>query len=435
MSAGDRPSADRKTTEIGSGQPRPVTVYKEDVISCIDRGLRVFASDEDRSVYWRKTLGAKIIQSGSATDAILSNPEAFEKSIEDVFGLGSWAIDRAITKEIRQRFDLEPTESRTMVKAIKAAVAKLPKTQQVAVVQVPREATVQKKRREILSPLRSFVSLARSEYRVTMFVWSTVIAYLLATDLKPNLLTLGELVISWYFVSFGVYVFNALTDVEEDRIDHPGRPLVSSSVPISDAWKIFGFSTAISFAVGFLVGPVCLILVIASFLLGVAYSHPSIRAKRNFTLKVLVSVSGAVIVSICGGLVAGNLDGPVYFSAVFFGLFAMVTLLLGDIADIPGDTSAGVKSLPVVIGARNSILLVACIPLLIAFIGVAFFRAANLNPLFPVVIVIVTAYSSLNIISLLGKYDDYEFVRHVKSRMRLVHFILQFSLILGLLVL
>jgi geranylgeranylglycerol-phosphate geranylgeranyltransferase len=169
-------------------------------------------------------------------------------------------------------------------------------------------------------------------------------------------------------------------------------------------------------------------------LLGVAYSHPSIRAKRRFPLKVAVSVSGAVIVSLCGGIVAGNLDGAVYFSAIFFGLFAMVTLLLGDISDIRGDTAAGVKSLPVVIGVRNSILFVACIPLVIAFIGVAFFRMADLNPLFPIVIVIVTVYSSANIISLLGKYDDYEFVRRVKSRMRLVHFLIQFSLILGLLI-
>jgi len=50
-------------------------------------------------------------------------------------------------------------------------------------------------------------------------------------------------------------------------------------------------------------------------------------------------------------------------------------------------------------------------------------------------ILIITIYSTLNIISLLGRYDDYEFVRRVKSRMRLVHFAIQLSLVLGLLVL
>jgi len=433
MTVRDSGSADVVPTEGDSGVTKVVSrPTKEDLIECVDRGLRVFASDEVRAVYWRNYLATKIGGDNvSPEDVILKDPEGFLKSIEETFGLGAWAIDRAITKELRARFDLEPSESRSMVFAIRAAVAKLPQSQQV-VITVPQVSH----KRSLLAPIRSFASLAKSEYRVTMFVWSLVIAYLLATNLKPNFLTLGELVVTWYFVTFGVYVFNALTDVEEDTIDHPSRPLVSTTVSISDAWKIFGVSTVISFATALFVGPTCLIFVIVSFLLGVAYSHPSIRAKRRFPLKVIVSVLGAVIVSICGGLVAGNLDAPVYFSAIFFGLFAMVTLLLGDISDIPGDMAAGVKSLPVIIGARNSILIVSFIPLIIASIGVAWFlSAANLNPLFPVLLVIATSYSTLNIISLLGKYDDYLFVRQVKSRMRVVHFILQFSLILSLLVL
>jgi geranylgeranylglycerol-phosphate geranylgeranyltransferase len=426
-------SSGESSAKISGGQSTSsIFRSKDDLIVCVDKGLGVFASDDYRAVYWRKKLIAQISSQNPTEDDILRNPESFLQAIETTFGLGAWAIERAITKEIRNKFELEPAQSRGLVQAIKTASGRFPDVSQV-ILEVSKPSTTQ--RRSFLEPLRSFASLARSEYRVTMFVWSLVIAYLLATNLKPNLLQIGELVIAWYFVSFGVYVFNALTDVEEDRIDHPGRPLASRSVPVQDAWGIFVVAEGIGFATSLLVGIPCLIFVLASFLLGIAYSHPSVRAKRRFPFKVLVSVSGAVIVSICGGIVAGNLNAAVYFSAVFFGLFAMVTLLLGDVSDIRGDTAAGVKSLPVVIGARNSIFLISCIPLAIAFIGVAFFRMANLNPLFPFLIVIITAYSSLNIISLLGKYDDYEFVGRVKSRMRLVHFAIQFSLLLGLLAL
>jgi geranylgeranylglycerol-phosphate geranylgeranyltransferase len=286
-----------------------------------------------------------------------------------------------------------------------------------------------------LRVLKSFAILAKSEYRVTIFVWSLVTAYLLATDLKPNFVLLGELVVAWYFISFGVYVFNALTDVKEDRINNPKRPLASNSISTRDAWEIVIASVMISFTTSVLISVPSFILVLASFLLGIAYSHPRIRAKSFFPLKILVTVLGAVIVSIAGGIAAGNLDTAVYFSAIFFGLFAMVTLLLGDVSDVRGDQASGVKSLPSVIGLRNSVFFVASIPLVIASIGVVFFRMANFNPLFPIVIVAITAYSTLNIISLLGKYDDNLFVRRVKSRMRLVHFILQLSLILGVLVL
>ena len=168
----------------------------------------------------------------------------------------------------------------------------------------------------------------------------------------------------------------------------------SGKVSIRDGWIVFGASIAIAFVASFFINAICFIMILGTFVLGIAYSHPSIRAKRRFPPKMIVSVLGAVSVSLCGGIVAGNVDGAVYFSAIFFGLFAMVTLLLGDLSDIPGDTASGIRSLPVVIGAQNSIFVIALIPLAIAFIGVAFFRMANLNPLFPVLIVVIAAYNS-----------------------------------------
>jgi len=405
------------------------------LLDCVDRGLGIFASDHQREIYWRNELLTKMEENGSSGKHILRDPEGFQKAIQDTFGLGAWAIERAISRDIRKQFDLESSESRNLISAIKAVGGKISANQQARSRVETSTPTGVSRKHSPLDHVKAFGVLAKSEYRVTMFVWALVTSYLLATDLKPNLAQLGELIVAWYFLCLGVYVFNALTDVEEDRIDHPRRPMPSGRVSITDGWIVYGTSNAIAFAASILIGPLCFIMVLGSFLLGVAYSHPGIRAKRRFPPKMIVSVLGAVSVSICGGIVAGNLNAAVYFSAIFFGLFAMVTLLLGDLSDIPGDTAAGVRSLPVVIGAQNSIFVIALIPLIIAFIGVAFFRMANLNPLFPVLIVVIAAYSSLNIISLLGKYDDYAFVRQVKSRMRIVHFIIQLSLILGLLVL
>ena len=405
------------------------------LLDCVDRGLGIFASDQNREIYWRNELLSKMEENGSTEKNILRDPEGFQKAVEDTFGLGAWAIERAITKDIRKQFDIEPSESRSLVSAIKAAGWKASGDQKQSSQLETSKVTNVSQKQSPLDHIKAFGILARSEYRVTMFVWALTTAYLLATDLKPNLAQLGELVLAWYFLCLGVYVFNALTDVEEDRIDHPRRPMPSGRVSISDGWLVFGTSIAIAFVAGFLISPICFIIILGTFVLGIAYSHPSIRAKQRFPPKMIVSVLGAVSVSLCGGIVAGNLDGAVYFSAIFFGLFAMVTLLLGDLSDIPGDTASGIRSLPVVIGARNSIFVISLIPLIIAFIGVAFFRMANLNPLFPVLIVIIAAYSSLNIISLLGKYDDYTFIRQVKSRMRVIHFIIQLSLIVGLLVL
>ena len=403
---------------------------RQDLLECLDAGIMAFAGcDIHRTIYLKKNLASKIIAYRARDGDVFRNPKIVEKAIKNTFGPDAEAVERAVAKEIMIRFGLDPSESHNLVSAIHAASDKNSETRSIA------EVSETPKKWGPIHALKSFVALSKSEYRVTIFVWSLVTAYLLATNLKPNFLQLGELVVAWYFVSFGVYVFNALTDVREDRIDHPNRPLASSSTSISEAWGIFGVSIAISFVTSLFISIPVFIFVLASFLMGIAYSHPRIRAKRYFPLKILISVAGAVIVSLCGGIAAGNLDAAVYFSAIFFGLFAMVTLLLGDVSDIRGDTTVGVKSLPIVMGLRNSIFFIACIPLVIAFIGVTFFRIAGFNPMFPLLILVITAYSSLNIISLLGKYDDHEFVRNVKSRMRLIHFLLQLSLVLGLLAL
>src|SRR4029077_8481411 len=127
---------------------------------------------------------------------------------------------------------------------------------------------------ETVGLIESFWTLMKSEYRVSVFVFSLITAYLLATNLKPNFVQLGELIVAWYFVTFGVYVFNALTDVAEDRIDHPSRPIASGKIPLRNAWIAFATSIAISFVTSIIISVVCFILILASFLLGVAYSHP-----------------------------------------------------------------------------------------------------------------------------------------------------------------
>jgi geranylgeranylglycerol-phosphate geranylgeranyltransferase len=286
-----------------------------------------------------------------------------------------------------------------------------------------------------VGPVKALGILMKSEYRVSVFVFSLITAYLLATNLSPNFLLLGELVVAWYSVTFGVYVFNGLTDVKEDRIDHPNRPFASGKVSERDGWIIFATFAGISFVVSIAISVVCFILILSAFLLGVAYSHPAVRAKRRFPLKILVSIPGAVLCSLCGGIVAGNLDGPVIFSAIFFGLFALVTLLLGDVSDVPGDTAAGVRSLPIVIGQKNAVSFIIFLPLTIAFLGLALFETSHLNPAFPLVILAITSYSTVNIAMLLEQHDDYLFAKKVKSRLRLIHFALQLSLILGLLTL
>ncbi len=99
------------------------------LIECIDEGLGVLGRDDQRKIYWRMLLIGKMKENGTSDKGILRDPDGFLKSIEDTFGIGAWAIERAITQEIKRKFLLDPTESGNLVWAIKKAMHKISELQ------------------------------------------------------------------------------------------------------------------------------------------------------------------------------------------------------------------------------------------------------------------------------------------------------------------
>ena len=152
------------------------------LLDCVDRGLGIFTSDQQREVYWRNELLKKMEENGSTEKNILKDPEGFQRAIEDTFGLGAWAIERAITKDVRKQFDIESSESRNLVSAINAAGRKISGDQQGRSQVKNSSLTDVSQKQSPLYHIKAFAVLARSEYRVTMFVWALTTAYLLATD-------------------------------------------------------------------------------------------------------------------------------------------------------------------------------------------------------------------------------------------------------------
>ena len=61
------------------------------------------------------------------------------------------------------------------------------------------------------------------------------------------------------------------------------------------------------------------------------------------------------------------------------------------------------------IGPKNALSLIIFLPLTIAFLGLALFEIAHLNPAFPLVILVITSYSTVNIAMLLEQHDDHAF--------------------------
>jgi hypothetical protein len=95
------------------------------LLDCIDEGLGVLGRDAERKVYWRLLLIEKMKESGASDKGILRDPDGFLNAVEDTFGIGAWAIERAITQEIKKRFELRTLESINLGVVIKAAMHKI----------------------------------------------------------------------------------------------------------------------------------------------------------------------------------------------------------------------------------------------------------------------------------------------------------------------
>lgn len=152
--------------------------------------------------------------------------------------------------------------------------------------------------------------------------------------------------------NYGVAV-NDLSDVELDKKTNKGRPLVKKIISREEMTNVAIvsalFSLGLAFSLGFI--PFCLIL------LGLAsttfYSLEPFRLKR-FPLSVFFSALGVFIGILLGYYAAFPLALNLF--VLKFSLAALLLCTLGfnvkDVKDFKADKSAGIKTIPVLLGER-----------------------------------------------------------------------------------
>ncbi len=100
-------------------------------------------------------------------------------------------------------------------------------------------------------------------------------------------------------ISSAVYIFNDLSDIEADR-EHPekrNRPIPSGRLPVGVAWVAGVSLVVISVGVGYLLSPAFALVVVAYFLLNVAYSR---WLKHILIVDVLILAAGFLLRVVAG---------------------------------------------------------------------------------------------------------------------------------------
>lgn len=167
-----------------------------------------------------------------------------------------------------------------------------------------------------------------------------------------------SLLFATFFIIFGVYGINKLTDLKEDLINTPER--ANLIIRIQKVFKLLVIlSFAISLILGLTVNVLTIPVLLAPLFAGILYS---IRLSPNLPrLKDITAVKN-IIIALSWGIGAAFLPAICYSKELitillifyFFTLRSFINSVLFDVRDVEGDKKSNIPTIPVTIGVENT---------------------------------------------------------------------------------
>ena len=268
--------------------------------------------------------------------------------------------------------------------------------------------------------LNSFILCAKSR-PVVLFVytWPAFITYLIASQSGGtfNPLDVFSVTLSVALVSFCIYFFNDLMDLQDDLMNQElgnptpaSRPLGSGRVS-SGRLKSFIVATGVS---GLIVAAsISLdVLVLQSLFigLGLLYSMEPVRLKKRFMMKQPTIAAGCVLANLAGAMAAGSVTPPILFMLLLQFMICMGLNPLMDVRDVRGDRIMGIKSIPVVWGPELTVRLYFASIIVIGAATLVGYSSVGFNAAMPVLAVFILGAWLYVSLPLLKRWDDPKFV-------------------------
>ena len=255
----------------------------------------------------------------------------------------------------------------------------------------------------------------------TLFYYTVLKPFLALYHLAPSLndVQFILLVFSTCLVTAAGYVINDYFDVNADVINKPGKIFIHTVIHRRDAIKLHFILNIVAFLLGIYLAysvKQWKLAIINPGVAGVLWFYTTnlkrLPALGNLTIGLLTAM---VLWVVC--LYDNNVWRPVTelqiavapaVKTVLFGymIFAFITTVIREIVkdmeDIEGDKKTGCKTLPVVLGLRETGFLTLFLVLLVLFLlgYIQFFQAAQLNQAFYLPLVYGLFFISLPLVYL-----------------------------------
>jgi geranylgeranylglycerol-phosphate geranylgeranyltransferase len=273
--------------------------------------------------------------------------------------------------------------------------------------------------------------------------------------LMTLLLKSAPLLAATFLIITGMYVLNDLVDADLDKSSGKKRPISSGQVTKAQA-HIFVIATN---AAGIFLALITfnlpsIIIALAIVGIGLMYSVPKICLKDRFILKTASIAAASMLCLMLGSsyafnnsgmihnnnnnnnYIAGALSSPILictYAALMSGSIIFITSLLNDLGDVEGDKAFGRRTIPVVIGKKNTVLLTIIIAAsMIVISWVSFYLLpTNIGLICPILVSLVASMATIKMAEILNHLSDHEFIRKQHKKSMSWHLMLQSALIVG----
>lgn len=151
------------------------------------------------------------------------------------------------------------------------------------------------------------------------------------------------------------YGYNQLTDLDEDRINAPHRPLVTGELSVGECKVLLGTLLLLSVVPLLIFGRYLafLLMLVGPVFSGISYSKW--RVKSTLIKPFFVAYGWSFVPLIAYSAVTNSISSIFLILIPFFLILMFLTTTMGDLRDVEGDKASNVRTLPIVFGTGSVI--------------------------------------------------------------------------------
>ena len=264
------------------------------------------------------------------------------------------------------------------------------------------------------------------------------------TDIQLLIQSTAPLPFVTLMIAVGMYVLNDLVDADIDRVNSKNRPIPSGLVSKKQAWIFIILTNGVAVAMGMITSnPVSTILIVPMMLIGILYSLPkNIALMNRFLLK---NIAIALFYALCGMLgftssygMALVIDNPILAVHVMTtsAIMIFVGSTINDLGDIKGDKSSGRRTIPIVLGGKNTvrmlIILLATMPIMSWLLYMTPGEQGNISTMITsIAVTVVSTLAILRMTKINKVFEDMKLMREQHKKWFPLYMVLQLGMVIG----